>query len=293
LQFRYSGGGTTIVQQLMIDVLKMPFPEIMRTLVLDPLGMAGSTYEQPLPAHRAASAATGHPENGIPLIGRYHTYPEMAAAGLWTTPADLAKAGAALMSTLNSLASPGFLRPETLEAMLQPQLPGQQAGADEYCGLGFFCHGKGEGAFFGHAGGDAGFVAITHFYRQAGKSAVVMINSNVGHALLFEVLRAIAREYAWPDFLPTPKTVVETADPQKYVGAYATPEGLTFTVVRHDGGVALQYARQSPLPLLASSELEFFATGLNVGVTFEKGDAGRMSALTVLQEGRPIKASKV
>ena len=291
VQFRYSGGGTSIAQQVVIDVLKKPFPIIMRELVLGPLGMTNSTYEQPLPAEQAESAATGHPENGIPLVSRFHTYPQMAAAGLWTTPADLAKLGVALMHTLNNMPSSSFLRKDTVEAMLQPQLPDQKEDED-HCGLGFFCQGKGEGAFFGHDGGNDGFVAVTHFYRQVGKGAVVMVNSNVGFELLFEMLRAIAREYEWPEFLPKPKTAVGLAAPGKYAGTYSTPEGITFAVVSQDGNVALHYGQQPPLPLLASSELKFFAQGLNTNVTFEKDDTGQVTALTLEQEGKRIRAIK-
>jgi CubicO group peptidase (beta-lactamase class C family) len=88
---RYSGGGTTIVQLMMVDQLKMPFPMIMAETVLRPLGMVHSTYEQPLPAARATETATGTRSGGQSVEGRWHIYPEMAAAGLWTTPSDLAK----------------------------------------------------------------------------------------------------------------------------------------------------------------------------------------------------------
>ena len=90
-RWRYSGGGTTVMQLLMTDVTGEPFPSLMKRLVLDPIGMTLSTYEQPLPASRAQSAATGYRSNGTPIAGRFHTYPEMAAAGLWTTPSDLAR----------------------------------------------------------------------------------------------------------------------------------------------------------------------------------------------------------
>ena len=68
-QWRYSGGGYTVMQQLLEDVTGQPFPEILRTLVLDPIGMAHSTYEQPLPPERAASVATGHRSSGKPVEG--------------------------------------------------------------------------------------------------------------------------------------------------------------------------------------------------------------------------------
>jgi CubicO group peptidase (beta-lactamase class C family) len=291
LQFRYSGGGTSIAQQVLIDQMKSPFPEIMRALVLDPLGMADSTYEQPLPAERAASAATAHPGNNIPLVGKFHVYPEMAAAGLWTTPADLARAGVELMRILHGTDTPIFLAQETLRSMLQPQLPDQRVGEDEYCGLGFFCGGKGKGFYFGHAGDDEGFVANMHCYREIGKGTVVMMNPN-GYPLLYEVLRAVAREYEWPEFLPKPKTVRSDVRTEQYAGLYSTPEGMTFTVVSREGGLALQYAQQSPIPLYASSDPEFFAPGLNTNVTFEKDEFGSVTALTVAQEGKEVAASR-
>src|SRR5713226_1634135 len=88
---RYSGGGVTIEQQLMMDVTGKAFPTLMRELVLDKLGMADSSYEQPLPPARAAMTASGTYADGRVVHGRWHIYSEMAAAGLWTTPTDLSK----------------------------------------------------------------------------------------------------------------------------------------------------------------------------------------------------------
>ena len=88
---RYSGGGVTIEQQLMMDVTGKPFPALMREIVLDKLGMTDSSYEQPLPPSRAAMTASGTRAHGKVIHGRWHIYPEMAAAGLWTTPTDLSR----------------------------------------------------------------------------------------------------------------------------------------------------------------------------------------------------------
>ena len=87
---RYSGGGVTIEQLLLTDVVGKPFPVLMKELVLKPIGMTHSTFEQPLPAAFESQTASAH-NNGTPVTGRYHVYPEMAAAGLWTTPTDLLK----------------------------------------------------------------------------------------------------------------------------------------------------------------------------------------------------------
>jgi CubicO group peptidase (beta-lactamase class C family) len=90
-RWRYSGGGYTIAQLAMSDTLGRPFPDLTRTLLLGPAGMSRSTYEQPLPASRLAEAAAGYRGDGSPVAGKRHVYPEMAAAGLWTTAGDLAR----------------------------------------------------------------------------------------------------------------------------------------------------------------------------------------------------------
>jgi CubicO group peptidase (beta-lactamase class C family) len=88
---RYSGGGITIEQQLMMDVTGKPFPALMKELVLNKIAMSDSSYEQPLPSAWQARTPTGTRGDGQPIHGKWHIYPEMAAAGLWTTPTDLAK----------------------------------------------------------------------------------------------------------------------------------------------------------------------------------------------------------
>jgi CubicO group peptidase (beta-lactamase class C family) len=131
LHLRYSGGGTTIAQQVLVDILKQPFPEIMHELVLAPLGMTNSTYEQPLPSDWSSRTATAHVSSGIPLEGKHHVYPEMAAAGLWTTAADLAKVGVELMRVLRGL-PPTLWSKASIEEMLHPQQPEQsQEGTDQ------------------------------------------------------------------------------------------------------------------------------------------------------------------
>ena len=80
-KWNYSGGGYTIMQQVLIDVTKEPFPKLLHDTVLGPIGMTHSTYEQPLPAEMRASAATPYEVDGKPVAAGAHTYPEMAAAG--------------------------------------------------------------------------------------------------------------------------------------------------------------------------------------------------------------------
>lgn len=89
--WRYSGGGFTVMQLLVTDATGKPFAEVMHDLVLKPAGVVHSTYQQPLPAAMRANASTPYRRSGEPVEGGPHTYPEQAAAGLWTTPSDLGR----------------------------------------------------------------------------------------------------------------------------------------------------------------------------------------------------------
>ena len=184
---RYSGGGITIEQLLMTDVTGKPFPELMKQLVLDKIGMSDSSYEQPLPAAWQARTPTGTRGDGKPVHGKWHVYPEMAAAGLWTTPTDLAK-----FAIENALSLQGksnkVLSQKTVEEMLTP--------VKEEAGLGFFVSKERPGEF-GHNGADEGFQALLVMNWETGQGAALMANSDNGVLVAGETLRSIAKEYGW------------------------------------------------------------------------------------------------
>jgi Beta-lactamase len=83
-----------------VGVTGKPFPQFMEEAVLTPAGMKESTFEQPLATERAKLVAAGHYANHTLVKEKWHIYPEMAAAGLWTTPADLVRFAAALQDAL-------------------------------------------------------------------------------------------------------------------------------------------------------------------------------------------------
>jgi CubicO group peptidase (beta-lactamase class C family) len=188
-QFRYSGGGTTIVQLMLVDQLKKPFPQIMQETVLGPLGLVHSSYEQPQPAARMAIAASGHRGDGKMVEGKWHIYPEMAAAGLWTTPTDLAMV-AIEMAKSKQGKSNRVLSQATTKQMLTIQ-------ADPV-GLGFFLDKKSD--FFGHGGADEGFQANLIAFSDSGKGYAVMANSDNGFMIFNRLAESVAKEYGWKSF---------------------------------------------------------------------------------------------
>lgn len=185
--WRYSGGGVTIEQLLMMDVTGKAFPHLMRELVLDKIGMNDSSYEQPLPARRTATTAGGTNGNGQEVHGRWHVYPEMAAAGLWTTPTDLAKFVIEIALSKQAKSN-RILSQKTTNEMLTPVM--------NYAGLGFFLDKDNPGQF-GHNGADDGFQALLTMNAESGNGVAIMVNSDNGISLANLIVRRIAQEYAW------------------------------------------------------------------------------------------------
>lgn len=194
--WRYSGGGYSIVQLMVTEAVAQPFDTYMKTTLLQPLGMTHSTFTAPLPEAWRGQAATAYDRDGKAVAGQWHVYPESAAAGLWTTPGDLARVVLEVQR-----AEAGKSTTILSQAMTATMLT---RGLGEY-GLGFFVENLSSCncTSFSHSGGNLGFNTQLYGYTRNGKGVVVMTNSDNGAALIKEILRSVAAEYDWPEFQKT------------------------------------------------------------------------------------------
>jgi len=184
--WRYSGGGYTVMQRLVADVHGKPFAAVMREEVLDPIGMLRSTYEQPIPPERRDDIATGYRANGDRVPGGWHTYPEQAAAGLWTTPSELALYAREMQRAWKG-ESTRVLGEALAREMLTPD-------ADDW-GLGPAISEDGER--FRHGGSNQGFRCTFAAYIDGDDGVFVMTNSDSGSELASEVAITVAHAYGW------------------------------------------------------------------------------------------------
>jgi CubicO group peptidase (beta-lactamase class C family) len=186
---KYSGGSVVLQQLALMDAVGKPFAQIAREWVLDPLEMTNSTFEQPLPAARQAQAARAHNPDGARTNDPWHVYPEQAAAGLWTTPTDLAKLAIEVQLAVQGRPS-RVLSPAIARQMITP------VGVGSYA-VGFGLAKQGEGWYFEHGGSNYGFRCDLMAHLTKGYGAAIMTNGAGGDALISRLVQIIQKEYQW------------------------------------------------------------------------------------------------
>lgn len=274
--WRYSGGGYVVLQTLLGDITGKPFPELLSELVLRPAGMTHSTYEQPLPKNLWPDAATPYRANGDPVTGGWHTYPEMAAAGLWTTPSDLARVAIEVQKEYAGTSS------KILSQDMARQMLTHQMGS---WGLGFGLESTGNKPSFSHGGANEGFRCNLFAYTDGGQGLAVMTNSDSGGELTQEIYRSVAKEYGWPDFHPAEHALakVDPATIASYAGTYEIPDVGKLVITEKSNQLYVQADPFGPDPieLLPDSATEFFMLDGDVTFSFQKNEKGAVTGLTL------------
>lgn len=286
-KFRYSGGGFTIMQMMLIDTVKQTFPIIMEDTVLKPFGMTHSTYLQPLPPDRAEHAASGHQASGMVIPGKWHTYPEMAAAGMWTTPRDLAKFAIHIQLGLKG-SSNKVLSQKMIQEMLTPYNSPRMG-----LGLGLSTHG--DAPYFQHAGGNQGFRCFLLAHKEKGYGAAIMTNGDNGHLLHSEIIRGIAYIYDWEGYLQEPYEPVSLALEKliPLAGVYAIDSDHMMVVKLDKGQLFIRGTGNPQTRLFPIAGNKFVRKDSTSLYSFETtGPEGKVSHMVLTRNGRTRKYTR-
>jgi len=274
---RYSGGGYLVMQQLLIDVTGESFPALMKRLVLEPARMNLSTLEQPLPESRRKQAASGHDGEGLVMRGKWPIHPEMAAAGLWTTPTELANWVIEIASAWNGRPSK-LLSKKMATEMLTMQKPP--------FGLGLVLKGTGRSFRFGHSGANLGFRAEFEMYPASGKGAVLMTNADLGGYLIDEIFLSIAAQCDWPAHQQSERQAV-TLSPKELdglVGMYSAPGPfgpVPYEVSREGDRLFAELKGFSPRSEIFAESADKFFSVYGYSLVFTRDNSGRAVKATL------------
>jgi CubicO group peptidase (beta-lactamase class C family) len=276
-EWRYAGGGYSILQQMLIDVIGSPFPELMDRLVLTPAGMQSSCFCQPLPDSLASRAASGHDSDGKPIAGGWWTLPEMAAGGLWTTAGDLGQFLIAINRSWTG-ASDALVRKPTARTMLTPVLGGW--------GLGFAVDTVAGQLRYSHTGSNNGYRSVIVGYPARGDGIAILTNGDGGAALRDEILRAAAAEYKWPGYAADVRAVASSANRSldDFAGRfqYAPRFVSTFAVI---GDSLVGTLNSGPPTRLYPQAPDVFFTLVGSTYRFVRGATGSVESVVVLGVG--------
>lgn len=278
-QWRYAGGGTTIVQQAMIDQENKSFQEIMQERVLNPIGMSNSFYSNSkLNEKQLKNATAGHyPDSGEQVVGKRHIYPEMAAAGLWTTAEDLAKFAVEIQKSLKG-ESNRVLNNQFTEIMTTPILKG------EY-NIGLANENISEEKFLGHGGGNEGYNCDLLFHKTKGYGVALMTNTDNGAAMIMQIFRSAAKVYGWDNILPPDfeEIVLTDTDKKHFCGSYQMDFDKTVQIYLKDNNLAYKLTCDDEYQMIPVSKQMLIKSDrtrkVEISADFDK----------LLQEGNELK----
>ena len=276
-EWRYAGGGYSILQQMLIDVEHAPFPNLMNALVLSPVGMTSSCFCQPLPDSLASRAAAGHDADGKPIAGSWWTLPEMAAGGLWTTASDLARFIIAINQAWSGASNP-LLGQSAARKMLTPVMGGWA--------LGFAVDTVARELRYSHTGSNNGYRSVFVAYPNRGDGIVILTNGDGGASLRDEILRSASAEYGWPGYEVDVRAVNATANASlgEFAGRfqYAPRFVSTFTV---SGDSIVGTLNNGPPSRLYPQAKDVFFTIGGSTYRFVRGAGGAVESVSVFGVG--------
>ncbi|GAA2188492.1 serine hydrolase domain-containing protein [Micromonospora lupini] len=266
-RFRYSGSHYSVLQQLVTDATGTPFEDLMRTLVLQPLAMADSSFDKRFPHQRPQRVARGHHGGGTGVPGGWRVQPETAAAGLWSTPTDLLRLDLEIARAASGDSK--LLGRDLATEMWTPQIAGGGYG------LGTEIDDRAGCRRFGHTGLNVGYTCFSYVWPDSGTAVAAMTNSEDGWELLNSIRAAADRRYA---------TSVTAAPPDAVTGRYVLRDDYPIDIAVTDGHLTFSAAAQQPVVLLADPDGRYLHPGLDLEVRFVRSDDQRY-VLELRQEG--------
>ena len=274
---RYSGGGYTIMERVVEDVTEQSFSKFMDETVLSAMGMKNSTYAQPLPEDQLDDACVAFYGTGMPIPGRWHSYPEQAAAGLWTTPSDLARFLIGVQKTYDG--KNYLFKKNMAEVFLTRDSLGHGHGPAVF--------GEGKDKKFGHGGKNAGYTCNMMASVKGGFGLVIMSSSDNARPVIEALERAIAEQYNWDWAKPQVLEKVEISKEglEKYTGNYFyKPASITVKFYEEENKLKLDSPFGQRIVLEYLGEDLFIDASDGTRIKFTYDDQGKINGL--VQNGR-------
>ncbi|WP_286234247.1 serine hydrolase domain-containing protein [Thalassotalea sediminis] len=178
--YSYSGGGTTVMQLVIEDVMHTSFEQASHRLLFQPLDMTNSSFATPTESlHTKVAKAHDRFGRATALPRGWESMPEKAASGLWTSAYDLGLMLAELLESYHTKANV-LLAPKVIKDMMT-------AEENSKHGLGPIIDGE---AFY-HSGANDSYRAYFYGNLATSNGFVILTNSASADSFIDEVQDAM------------------------------------------------------------------------------------------------------
>jgi CubicO group peptidase (beta-lactamase class C family) len=297
-EFRYSGGGSVIAQMAMMDVSRQSFADLTQKTIFDELGMKNSTFAQPLPEKFSPQVSWAY-SNATWFKGMPYVYPQQAAAGLYSTPTDLAKF---FIDVQKSYRGDGkILKQKFAKEMLTRQANVSDGSYKEEIAAGPFLiqrtdnNNDPRGIYFEFTGVNAGFLAYGIANLTDGSGVVVMLNSGDDvNGLGKEIRRAVAKTYGWYKFLPDEITPINLTENEldQYVGRYRKGVDEVVYIRRENNYLVENINEGNDIYVFPVAKDTIIFTDYNVKGAFGRDEKGNVISLKSDWQDKPMPRMK-
>ena len=188
----YSGGGYELARAVMERATATPLDQLASQYILKPLGMTRSSYIYPLATGSGADNAFAYNAKEKPYPSGYRRYPELAAAGFWTTPTDFAMFGRALSDSYNGRS--GALLSQHFAKQIFTNVDGFSYG------IGATVRNRNGIPAYCKSGVNAGFQCYFMLFPAQGQAASIMTNSDNGSLVWAPFYQKVIADFGWPYF---------------------------------------------------------------------------------------------
>lgn len=292
-EFRYSGGGSMIAQLALMDVSRKSFDNLTKELLFDKLIMKNSTFEQPVSPKFKKQSSWAY-SSASWFKGMPYVYPQQAAAGLYTTPSDLAKL---FIDVQKSYLGKGrILSQSAAKKMFMPQQNVSDGSYKEQIGIGPFLiqrtdNKDPDGLYFEFTGVNAGFLAYGIGSITNGNGVIIMLNSGDDvNGLGKEIRRAVARAYNWTNFLPEEIQPIDLTDSQlnQFTGRYRMAADEVLYLRREKNYLVENINEGNDIYCFPISADSIVFTDYNIKGFFKRNESGEIIGLQNIYQDKPM-----
>ena len=296
-EFRYSGGGSVIAQLALMDVSKQSFESLTQSILFDKLGMKNSSFTQPVSAKFDKQCAWAY-SSASWFKGMPYVYPQQAAAGLYSTPSDLAKFFIDIQKSY--LGKGKVLSQAMTKRMLTPQQNVSDGAFKEQIAIGPFLIQRTDnkdpkGVYFEFTGVNAGFLAFGIASIEGGNGVVIMLNSgdNV-NGLGKEIRRAVAKVYNWTNFLPEEIQPIRLSENEldKFTGRYKMSDDEVLVLKRENGYLVEKINEGLDIYCFPIAKDTIVFSDFNIKGFFIRDNKGEVIGLQNIYQEKPMSKMK-